>query len=924
MATRVHGGGAGERSAQGTVPGGRGAVPGGQGTAGGDTAEDDTAGHGAIGDGVMSFGAAYRRAVAAHRQAAAHLATARSAIADSPAPAPPDLGDVTDQLRAVGETLTTGATGSVQDLAAGPAPVRVGMARPGTLGSAVSGRPGGGAVEFPALVPLGAGAHLAIDADARQPRIAALLRSLVVRLLAAAPAGTVRVLALDTTSMGATFLPLRPLVQAGVMGPPAATDAEAKALLDDADQHVRAAQSRTGATGELLVVVAGALPDNRGDLMRLAAFTHAGTAARVCVVVAGYPPQGTGVQPPALGAATQLRLDGNRGWLGDPPGHPFSSDGTGLAAPVALDGDPPARVVEAIADRLGELHRRGTALEFADLLPPQTWTESSDTGLHTVVGRAGREPAILAFDDATPHWLVGGRTGAGKTVFLLDLLYGLAARYPPDELALYLLDFKEGVSFTEFVPTGRDPSWIPHARAVGIESDREYGVAVLRELRRELNRRASAMKRHGVTKLADLPRDGNPVPRTVAVIDEFHVLFEGNDSVAREAAALLEELARKGRSYGVHLVLASQSMSGIEALYGKTDSIFGQFPLRVALPGGGGVLDVLNDAAGALSIGQAIVNASAGIAGANTVIRFPDAHGGARRVAALRHELWQARASGSRPPAIFKGYEAAHLDDDPTYRSLAPGGRRPLALVGRQVDVDRTSALFALDASPGRHVAVVGTTGHAADVLHAAVVSLARQEPAGQARFLLAPLVASADEVAETTADVLHALGHPITRLGAADLREELRQLAEPDATPPAGAGRTDQGPAGAGRTYLVVFGMDAAAGVLGAKDDMFRSGLDDLQVVLRQGPGHGVHLLGWWRGLRRLADDLGGSHNRDDLACLVALNVPGGELGSYLGTHDVAYRPRPNRALLIDRHDQRTRLIVPFALPGRELDEEG
>ena len=114
----------------------------------------------------------------------------------------------------------------------------------------------------------------------------------------------------------------------------------------------------------------------------------------------------------------------------------------------------------------------------------------SVAGLRTVVGRAGRGDAVLALDDTTPHWLVGGRTGSGKTVFLLDVLYGLAARYSPDELALYLLDFKEGVSFTEFIPTDADPSWVPHARTVGVESDRQYGVAVLTELVREMNRRA--------------------------------------------------------------------------------------------------------------------------------------------------------------------------------------------------------------------------------------------------------------------------------------------------------------------------------------------------------------------------------------------------------------------------------------------------
>ena len=145
-------------------------------------------------------------------------------------------------------------------------------------------------------------------------------------------------------------------------------------------------------------------------------------------------------------------------------------------------------------------------------------------------------------------------------------------------------------------------------------------------------------------------------------------------------------------------------------------------------------------------------------------------------------------------------------------------------------------------------------------------------------------------------------------RLDAAGLRDRVAALAaEP-----------------AGREYLVVFGMDAAAPVLGATDPgTFRSGLDDLRTLLRQGPGQGVHLLGWWRGLRRLADDLGGTQNRDDVACLVALNVPGAELALHLGAHDLTYTPRADRALLIDRHDQRTRLIVPFVGDGHDPDGE-
>ena len=53
-------------------------------------------------------------------------------------------------------------------------------------------------------------------------------------------------------------------------------------------------------------------------------------------------------------------------------------------------------------------------------------------------------------------------------------------------------------------------------------------------------------------------------------------------------------------------------------------------------------------------------------------------------------------------------------------------------------------------------------------------------------------------------------------------------------------------------------------------------------------------------------------------VACLVALNVPGNELALLVGDHTLTWQPRPNRALLLDRHDQRQQLFVPFVRPGR------
>ncbi|MGH3749119.1 MAG: FtsK/SpoIIIE domain-containing protein, partial [Micromonosporaceae bacterium] len=485
-------------------------------------------------------------------------------------------------------------------------------------------------------------------------------------------------------------------------------------------------------------------------------------------------------------------------------------------------------------------------------------------------------------------------------------------RYSPDELSMFLLDFKEGVSFTEFTPTELDPSWVPHARSVGIESDREYGVAVLRELVAEMSRRSTTLKRAGVSKLADLRRRKGDVamPRILTVIDEFHVLFAGNDGLAREAVALLEELARKGRSYGVHLILASQTASGIEALYTKTESIFGQFPMRIALAGGGNVLDTLNNGADGLPIGAAVINDAGGIVGHNRTVRFPNAHAEEETLAQVRQWMWHSRQPGAAPPAVFQGFAEQEVTDDPTYLSLRPGARHRSLLVGRQIDVVSSTARFGLDATPGRHLAVLGPSPSGADILHASIAGLACQHSPGSARFIVASLVDAAEDVAESAADAVRSSGHAAEEVEAPGLLSLLEKLSED------GSAASD-GPA---HTYLTVFGMDAAAGVLSQRlgNSPGVTGRTRFRDILKQGPARGVHLLGWWRGIQRFSEDIGGSSMREDLACLVALNVSAQSLGSHIGKLNLQWEPRANRALLIDLHNDRVQPIVPFVRSDR------
>ena len=846
-------------------------------------------------------------AAALRRQAEATVAAAAAAL-DGQAPPAADMVEqhrLVEELRAAASALAPGWLGSPLDALSAVAPlggtelpqfVRLGVAQP--LDDA----------RFPAVVPLLGTGHLTIDGDARDPRVAGLLRCLVLRLLAATPAGSLLVRGVDASG-AAVFEPFGMLADAGLLAPTVTRREELRDLLSEAEKWLRPARGgavRRNRRDRVMLLVVACLPEltEGGELNRIAALAQQGPESGLHLIVAGWPPPpltAETTQPP-LPRTTQVSLRNPYAVVGNPPGATFgaSPEAVWLNAPVFLDEDPPPHLVDAVCRELAAHTAAASQVTLPDLLPEpadELWTGDAADGLGTTVGHDGDTPVVLQFNDLTPHWMVGGRSGAGKTAFLINVLYGLGARYSPDELNLYLLDFKEGVSFAEFVPTVRDRTWLPHARAVGVESDREYGLAVLRELDAEMTRRSVAYKRAGVTRFADLRAvaaeegRGKAMPRVLCVIDEFQVLLAGNDPMASEAVQLLESLARKGRSYGIHLVLASQTVLGVEALYAKRDSIFGQFPVRIALPGGGDVLEPTNDSAAGLPLGTAVVNTAGGLGGPRgatrgheRIVRFPDPHADRKVLSDLRHKLWGARDPETVPPRIFAGYAQQHLADDPTYRAaLAGRAGRPAALVGRVIDVNLSTAAFPLDASPGRHLAVFGSHATGADVLEAAARSVAAHHAPRTSRFVICSLVAEGDELAQAlAAEISHR--QDVAVVDAGGLAAEL-DLERPG--------------------YRVVFGMDAVS----------PGTLPTLRQVLREGPSRGVHLLSWWRGVRRFNEETGGSTGREDVAGLVFLNTPPLDVSQLLG-QALDWQPRENRALLHDRHAGRTVTFVPFVQP--------
>ncbi|MEH1099601.1 FtsK/SpoIIIE domain-containing protein [Micromonospora sp. CPCC 205561] len=753
----------------------------------------------------------------------------------------------------------------------------------------------------PLWVPLLGRGHLVLQSDSRSPVTEAVVAGVLRQVVAAAATRPdLRILPVDLAGGGRLFAPFHPLWPVRVMSPPVTVRDRLTQTLQEAHRHLAAVRAAgPGRRPPLLVLPLlldhGAVPQLLAELQALA---HAGPEGGLHLVIAGHPPpRGFDRRPPEpLALATHLLVNGARVRLYAPDFGLTGAAGGRLTLPVAVDPAPAVEAITVACRTAAEGFVAATGVTVADLLPESYWTESSAPGLRVPVGRAGAELRTLAFDDHTPHWLVGGRTGQGKTVFLLNLLYALATRFDREQLQMYLLDLKKGVSFNTLRPTAKDPSFLPQAALVGVESDREFAAAVLRHLDEEMDRRSALFKQHEAATYADLRAGGTPLPRILLLVDEFQVLFEADDAVARQAADTLDRLARQARSYGLHVVLASQSTDGILALVERQRSLLGQFGMRIALPGAHRILED-DDSARSIERGVVIVNSHGGAAGQDERLRFPNADAAKELLARVRHELWR-RAGGVVPPVVFNGSDRQAL---PTATELGPHGDVPMAWVGRVVDARLPLAGFPLRATAGRHLAVLGNGPDGGAIVAAAFAGLALQHAPGTAAFHVAAFVET-PALAEAVALARDA-GHDVRQLDPAGLRSALADSAQRD------SGQ---------RTYFVLSGLDALGPALADPGETGRTTAEELRRVIREGPFRGTHVLGWWSGLDRLAEDVQGEMGwgtalHELVGGFVITNIAGDRLGRIFGGLPPPWTPRENRALLVDTAGHPPRSIVPF-----------
>lgn len=182
----------------------------------------------------------------------------------------------------------------------------------------------------------------------------------------------------------------------------------------------------------------------------------------------------------------------------------------------------------------------------------QAASSHESSSLTATLGVGGDGPLTVDLVADGPHALVAGTTGAGKSELLRTLVIGLSLEHGPDVLAFVLVDFKGGGGLDAV-------SGLPHCAAVVSDLDDHLASRALRSLRAEVRSRERIFRDCGVGDIGALRRAGRSMPSLVVVVDEFATL-------AAELPDFLESLvdiAQRGRSLGLHLILATQRPGGV-------------------------------------------------------------------------------------------------------------------------------------------------------------------------------------------------------------------------------------------------------------------------------------------------------------------------------------------------------------------------
>ncbi len=565
-------------------------------------------------------------------------------------------------------------------------------------------------------------------------------------------------------------------------------------------------------------------------------------------------------------------------------------------------------------------------LAVAPATPAERWSRSSAKDLRIPLGKRGadRLQDLELGRGTAQHVLVGGRTGSGKSTLFHVLITSAALWYPPSELEYHLIDFKKGVEFKAYANLR-----LPHARVIAIESDREFGLSVLRQLDLELARRGDAFRKVGAHDLAaHRVSGGEHLPRVLLLIDEFQEFFTEDDAIARDAALLLDRFVRQGRAFGLHVILGSQTLGGAYAL---AKSSLGQMGVRIALPCTETDAQLLlhedNDGARLLTRpGDALYNDQAGMAAGNSPFQvcWLSAAQEAELLAPLADAAAAAGWKPARPAVIFEGDAPSRLAEIGELaillaRPLVPADAGVRAWVGEASSL-QGAAEVVLPAAAGGNLLLVGQNRTAAAATCGALaIGLAARYAVGDLQFIALDGDDRDGPFATLAEGLAQHLPHGYPRPAPRDIGTQLAELVALIERRQSGA---DQGRS---PVVLTVFGLQRLRQLRPDEDGGFGAervtGPDPAESfgrILSDGPECGVHAIVWCDSLAAVQRNLGRRRLRDfEARILFQMSATD---STELIDDDGASRLGLHSALFANQGEGQRLKFRPCSLPGAEV----